>query len=285
VARWLAKREDRALHIVSVLEHNDALFIASGALPLPQRYYDEERTSIARRIDWEMRTEGGELQYQVDVLDGPGSEMIVELARARAARVIVIGTGHHDPFGRIVYGERAMQVVRLADRPVMVVPRAAVAGVVRHALVAVDFSPACLRTAMTVLPMLSIGSKLTLVHVKPDLPSDEDRNDRRVKEGYCEEAFKQFAAQLPVNSGVIVESRVLWGDPATVIDGFARTHDVTLIACGRRQRHSFAERMFMGSVSAGLLRRVNCPLLVVPDPLDVVATDPMRSRDVVATPT
>ena len=30
VARWLAQREDRELHIVSVLEKNDALAIAAG---------------------------------------------------------------------------------------------------------------------------------------------------------------------------------------------------------------------------------------------------------------
>jgi nucleotide-binding universal stress UspA family protein len=285
VARWLARREDRELHIVSVLEHNDALFIAAGALPLPQRFYDEERDSIAKRIDWDLRSAGDDVGHHVDVIDGVGAASIVDFAHARAARVIVIGTGRHDPFSRVVYGERAMNVVRLSDRPVLVVPRVASAGVVRHALVAVDFSPACFRAARAVLPMLSIGSRLTLVHVKPSTPNDDAGQNQPVAEGRCEEAFKRFVAELPVPAGVLVETRVLWGNPATVMDGFARTHGVTLIACGRRQKHSFTERMFMGTVSEGLLRRVNCPLLVVPDPQDVVAANPAGGRDTVAAPT
>jgi hypothetical protein len=49
------------------------------------------------------------------------------------------------------------------------------------------------------------------------------------------------------------------------IDEFARTNGVGLIACGRRQNHTIAERLFVGSVSAGLLRRVACPILIVPE--------------------
>src|SRR5258708_4805008 len=175
VARWLAEREDRALHVVSVLEHHDSLSLAAGVPTLPPAYYEEERSAIASRMDAEIRASSREdVEFRVDVLDGPSARSIVDLAHDRGARMIVIGTGRHDPLGRFVYGERAIQIVRVADRPVLVVPRVASAGFVRHAIVAVDFSPASLRAAVAVLPMLSPGSLLTVLHVKPAIDPSSD---------------------------------------------------------------------------------------------------------------
>ena len=57
-----------------------------------------------------------------------------------------------------------------------------------------------------------------------------------------------------------------------LIDAFARANGVSLIASGRRQNHSLADRLFVGSVSAGLLRHVHCPILIAPEQQDADAT-------------
>ncbi len=270
VARWLAQREERELHLVSVLERYDNIAVAAGAPMLPPQYYDEERTAIAERMQDQLANRvKTDTHFRVDVIDGQYAQSIVELAHDRGARVIVIGTGRHDSLGRFLYGERAMQIVRLTDRPVLVVPRNASPGFVRHAAVAVDFSPASLRAATALFPMLSAGSRLTLIHAKPHAHADETGNGSA--EGRCDELFKRFIRLLHVPATISVETRVVWGDPVTAIDDFARLNGVSMIACGRRQNYTLTERLFVGSVSAGLIRRVQCPVLVTPEQHDDAA--------------
>jgi nucleotide-binding universal stress UspA family protein len=273
VARWLATREERELHVVTVLEQGDALGMAAGMPPLPQGYYDEERLALAEQIreDLSLDGSGADLPH-VAVLEGSNARAIVGAARKCGARVIVIGTGRHDTIGRLVHGEGALQILSITDRPVLIVPRDARPGPVAVAVVAVDFSPASLRAARAALPMLSEGSRLVLVHVKPtvaskkEMPSwsDEPYEQRSLRQ------FNQFLRQLPTLPGVVVETKVLQGDASRTIIEYARMYDAGLIACGRLG-HSFVERVLVGSVSTALVRHATCPVLVAPElPGDLV---------------
>ena len=267
VAQWLAHREDRELHVVSVLEQGDALASAAGAPPLPPRYFEEERASIAAQMHGTLAsTMEGHGQFRVDVLDGPCARTIVEVAHDRGARVIVIGTGQHGSLGRFVYGERALEIVRLADRPVLVVPRGASSGAVRRAIVAVDFSPVSFRAARALIPMLSDTSILTLVHVKPAVPVDDQHGPwNKNSELRCENLFRRFVRLLPVPPSVTVETKLLWGDAASALEQYAELCQADMIACGRRRSHSLIERFLVGSVSSALVRTQTCPILIVPE--------------------
>jgi nucleotide-binding universal stress UspA family protein len=263
VARWLARREERELDVVSVLEQQDALAIAAGAPALPPRYYEDEAAAVETRMRSTLASlMDGRQKFTVNVLTGPTAPTIVERARETGARMIVAGTGQHGSFGRFVYGERALQIVRMADRPVLIVPRETRSGSFMNVIVAVDFGPASLRAARAVLPMLSEGSRLTLVHVRPDSTTTYEKRGYEV---HCDELFERFRMQLHVLPGLTVEKRVLWGDSATVIQEYALRNHVDLIACGRRRHHSLVERFVIGSVSAALLRTVSCPLLIAPE--------------------
>lgn len=274
VARWLAHREDRELHVISIVEDHDALAIASGAAPLPDRFYKEEQHAIANRLTTELaahETDG--VTCQVTVENGPGANAVVDLARQRNARLIVIGTGRHDALGRFIYGERAMQIVRAADRPVLVVPRGAARVPLHHAIVAVDFSRSSLRAACAIIPMLTSGAQLTLLHVRPASPKPS-----RIRAGFpgdapCDDLFARFISLLPMAPGIDVTTRLLWGDPVDAIIEYGKAAGADLIACGRLQRHSLAERLFVGSVSAGLLRNASCAVLVAPELRDDALAD------------
>jgi nucleotide-binding universal stress UspA family protein len=274
VARWLAAREERELRVVSVLESSDGPAVAAGVPHLAAQHCDEERTALAAQIRQELWFKGNGADVpQVEVLAGSSLEPVVDTARESRARVIVVGTGRHDPIGRYIYGERALQMLRLADRPVLVVPRNAQAGPVSVAVVAVDFRPASLRAARAVLPMLSEGGRLILVHVKTAVSLKEENagwwND--AYERRCADLFAQFQRQLPSMPGVTIETKFLRGDAVRTILEYATSLGAGLIACGRLG-HSLMERVFVGSVSSALVRQATCPVLVAPElPSDALA--------------
>jgi nucleotide-binding universal stress UspA family protein len=250
------------------MEQGDALAVAAAMPPLPQRYYDEERLALAQQIREDLSLNGTATDVShIAVLQGTTAHAIVGAARQCGARVIVIGTGRHDTIGRFVHGEEALQILGITDRPVLIVPRDARAGSVAVAVVAVDFSPASLRAARAALPMLSEGSLLMLVHVKPT------GNSKKEKVGWSDEPyeqrsqrlFKQFLRQLPTLPGVVVETKILQGEDAsrTIVE-YAKMCGAGLIACGRLG-HSFVERVLVGSVSTALVRHATCPVLVAPE--------------------
>ena len=275
MARWLAHREDRELRVITIVEAHDALGGADGVATLPARYYEEERAAIAARLADEMQSRAADgVVCRISVENGPSARSVVDLARECDARLIVIGTGRHDAFGRFVYGERAMQIVRAADRPVLVVPRGASAGPLQRAIVAVDFSRASLRAASAILPMLSFGAELTLVHVRPATPKTEsDAPGSAHTDIACDDLFARFIRLLPLPPGINISTKLLWGDPVESIDLYAVSSGADLLACGRLRSHTLAERIFVGSVSAGLLRRAHYAILIAPELSDDARAD------------
>jgi nucleotide-binding universal stress UspA family protein len=149
---------------------------------------------------------------------------------------------------------------------VLVVPPDAVAGPVSEAVVAVDFSPASLRAARFAMSMTADYGRLTLVHVKSAVKLSEegagwweDAYERRATD-----LFHRFVAALRAERGITIDTRLLHGDVASVLAAFAREIGAGVIACGGR-RHSFIERMLLGSVSTELIRRAECTVVVQPD--------------------
>ena len=280
VARWLAAREERTLHVVSVLEHDDPVAAIAGVPPHPERYYVEQRKALAAQITRDLaRCDGHGEPPLVEIVDGPSASGVVDAAHRCNARVIVIGTGKHDPIGRYVYGERALEIISIADRPVLIVPREATAASVSTAIVAVDFSPASVRAARAVLPMLSQGGRLILVHVKTASRRREEStgwwND--AYERRCADLFAQFQRQLPIIPRVSVETKFFRGDAVQTLLEYATTCNAGLIACGRLG-HSLLARIFVGSVSSALVRQATCPVLVAPELSgDVMAPQPSQA--------
>jgi nucleotide-binding universal stress UspA family protein len=267
MAQWLATQQHRPLQLLSVLEPNETVAIAAGIPLVTEHYHTGEHAAIGDLLEARLgRTADGlEVDHRVDVVEGPTARTIVDLAHDRNAHVVVVGTGQHGKIGRVVYGERAVQISRLSDRPVLVVPPTAKAGPVREAIVAVDFSPASLRAARFALDLIADDGELVLVHVKSAVNlSDEGA-------GWWDEAYKRrttdlfrrFTAQLRPGRGIRIGTQLLHGDVADSLLAYAR-HDAGLIACGGR-RHSFIERMLLGSVSTQLVRRAECPVLIVPN--------------------
>jgi nucleotide-binding universal stress UspA family protein len=267
LAQWFADQEARPLHALTVLETNDAVAIAAGIPVLPEQYHAEERAAVTDLLEERLarRTPHPELERRVDVIQGPAARSVADVAEERGASAIVVGTGSHGRLGRLVYGEHAVQISRLTDRPLLVVPPTAHAGRYARAMVAVDFSPASRRAAQLALAFVADEGELALVHVKSAVNLSEE------SAGWWEEAyerraadlFHRFVALLEVPRGIRLTTRMLRGDVAATLLAHARERYVGLVACGGR-RHSFLERVLLGSVSTELIRRTEWPLLVVP---------------------
>jgi nucleotide-binding universal stress UspA family protein len=270
VARWIAAREDRELRVVSVLEPDEGIGTASVP-PLTSRYYDNERTALAAQIRRELGDDAAAARAKVDVLQGSSVQTVVDAARECGARVIVVGSGRHNPIGRYVYGERALQIVGRSGRPVLVVPDGTVPSPVSTAVVALDFNPASVRAAIAALTFLSPGGRLVVVHVKPGVTLNgemagwwNDADERR-----CADRFAQFMRLLPRLPDVTVDSKFLRGDIVPTVMDYAAAQGAGLIACGRLG-HSLIARVFVGSVSSALIREARLPVLVAPElPSDV----------------
>lgn len=268
VAQWLAAVQGRPLHAVTVLEPNEMVAVAAGVPVLPEHYHAEERAAIAELLEERLsRTAVARgTARRVDVIDGSAVPTVADVARERDAHAIVVGTGQHGALGRLVYGERAVQITRLSERPVIVVPPNAVVGPVTAAIVAVDFSPASQRAAHYALEMLADRGRLTLVHVKSAVNLSEegagwweDAYERRTAD-----LFRRFSASIRSERGITITTKMLHGDVAGALLTLARDEQVGLIACGGR-KHSFIERVLLGSVSTELIRHAECTVVVMPD--------------------
>ena len=268
VARWLAADQERPLHAITVVEPHEMVAVAAGVPVVPDRYSADERAAIAALLEERLsRIPGtGGAAGRVEVMDGPAAQTVADVASERAVHAIVVGTGQHGALGRLVYGERAVQIARLADRPVVVVPPNANAGPVSDAIVAVDFSPASQRAARFAIDMLADDGRLTLVHVKSAVNLTEEGAGwwEEAYERRTAELFRRFAASLRPDRGITITTEMLHGDVAGALLARAREQGARLIACGGR-RHSFIERMLLGSVSTELIRRADCTVVVMPD--------------------
>jgi len=280
VARWLAAREERELHVVSVLEHDEMVAAIEDVPSLAERDDIEEQETRAAQITRALTPCDGHGEPPVvEIVHGPSASGIMDVAQRCNARVIVIGTGKHHPTGRYVYGERALEIVGIADRPVLVVPGEATAASVSVALVAVDFSPASVQAARAVLPMLSQGGRLVLVHVPTADAGREERTGRgnEAIRQRCADLFAHFQRQLPSSPGISVETKLFHGDPVQTLLEYATMRNAGLVACGRLG-HSLAARIFVGSVSSALVRQATCPVLVAPELSgDMMAPQPSQA--------
>jgi len=267
IAQWLADKQHRPLHALTVLEPTEMAAVAAGVPALPEHYFLEERAAIAELLETRLaRTPAFDSSPRVDVLQGPAAQTVADVAREREVHAIVVGTGQHSALGRLVYGERAVQITRLSERPVVVVPPNAASGPVAEAIVAVDFSPASQRAAHFAMEMLADGGRLTLVHVKSAVNLSEEGAGwwDEAYENRTADLFRRLVASLRPERGITIATQLLHGEPAPALLGFAREREVGLIACGGR-RHSFIERLLLGSVSTELIRHARCTVVVMPD--------------------
>jgi nucleotide-binding universal stress UspA family protein len=205
---------------------------------------------------------GDQAGWSHQVIIGNPSREIANAAEKRGADLIILGRSQRGAIDRFLGADTTLQVMRCSSIPVLVVddemekPSTIVA--------AVDFRVASARAASVALEMLCGEGTLYLTYVEQpvevlgtDAPEDEDYPDEILV------LFRRLLEKLRPPADVVVETVVLTGAPVPAIAEFCDRVGADLLAVGTHSLPRVA-RALIGSVSAGLIRRLRTPILVAP---------------------
>jgi nucleotide-binding universal stress UspA family protein len=281
-SRCIVVGVDRSLNSRVALEHaarragpSGHLIVANAVRALPEPVsravagLDDVHRDMARQLVEQQSAVAG-VAAKPEVLDGRPAEALTELARQNDADEIVIGTRGMGRFAAAL-GSVAHALLGQADRPVVIVPRAA-ADHPRQAhehgqcvvVVGYDGSPAA-RAALSYAARRSCeGGRVVAVHAfqpVPDWmgsPNYQRALDAHQAEG--EDLLRKLEEQtdLPVE----LTTSLLEGPPARAIVAAADARDADEIVIG--SRGFGAVRGVLGSVSHAVLHEADRPVVVIP---------------------
>lgn len=264
-ARLASRAFGGSLQVLGVCEPTPGVAAGMDVLPVPADLDEARRASMAEDVRRAISiSAAGDPAWPVDVQLGSPSRLLATEALRRHASVIVMGIGRHNPLDRLFGTETTLATLRESRVPVLAVGPNFPAHPM-DAVVGLDFSAASVHAARLAARLVAPNGRLTLVHVRPryEHPSADwqawDADYGRT----LPPLFDQVRAQLDPPDGVIVETVTVRGDPASSLLSYAQQAQCALIAVGT-QRHSFLERLVVGSVATRVLRTSRCGVLAVP---------------------
>ena len=135
-----------------------------------------------------------------------------------------------------------------------------------HILVAADGSENAFRAATEAakIALLSSESRVTIVYVSDFEKSKTDVLHATSAESLYMERRKKIAGVEAIfrDAGITFTVEMLRGAPGPEIVKYANNNAVDLVVIGSRGLNSLQE-MVLGSVSHKVMKRVNCPALIV----------------------
>jgi nucleotide-binding universal stress UspA family protein len=239
--------------------------VAFPAATIQQMVDDEER-ALAAAVD-EARQVGAKRVTSVFARGVPWDQ-IVETARHDVAiDLIVMGTHGRTGFTRILLGSVAENVIRHAPCSVLAVRGHAPAGVFKHVLCPVDFSPSSRYAAELAVAIAEPGGAgVVLLHVLDmpvgylgdpmivDLSAELDRHAERVLEAWSAELCTR--SEVPVT----ISSRIGRAGPQ-ILAALEADRTFDLVVLGSHGRTGL-RRVLIGSVAEKTVRHAPCPVLI-----------------------
>jgi nucleotide-binding universal stress UspA family protein len=208
------------------------------------------------------------MECDLEMHFGSAAEEIGRVAAAVDPTIVVVDAAAHRRPGRGAAGARALQLLRRVGCPVLSVAfgRAALP---RRAVVGVDFSPASIRAAQAALLLLDDRATVRFAHVAIQTYSDQPVREPSgaILGGDAIAEFDRLRAELApyLTSDGTVETRVLAGSVVDELLFEADAAEADLLAVGTHGP-GFVERLFVGSVAAGVVHHAPCSALVAPNP-------------------
>ena len=253
-------------------------------MPESQGFFSEEfettrHIQLQRDVEAQMKRTLGS-QVPLELYGGDPARVIAQTAIRTRATMIVAGIGQHGLPARLFGNEMALRIMRTSECPVLAVTHD-MRHLPRRIIAAIDFSEPSIRALRLALTVAAPGAVLFLVHVAPrdsQLHTWNDTYKRNMLEAL--DAVKQ---KLDLPAGMIAESVLLQGDPATELLSHARSANADLIATGSHGR-GFVARLLVGSVAAQLVRSSFCSVLAVPQAITRPVSTSTSKATHVATP-
>ncbi len=264
-ARLAGRTFEAAIEILGVCEPTPAVAGGMDVIPAPVELDDMRRTSMVSDIQRTVSVSAvGDPAWPVEVKIGSPARTLATESQRRAASMLVMGIGRHNPLDRLFGTETTLATLRESSVPVLAVgmnfPSAP-----NHAVVGMDFSAASVHAARLSIRLLGADGRLTLVHVRPrfEHPSDDWQAWDSEYGKTLPPLFEQIRQQLNAPATMTVETITIRGDPAPALLAYAQQSGAELIALGT-QRHGLIERLVVGSVATRVLRTSRCAVLAVP---------------------
>jgi nucleotide-binding universal stress UspA family protein len=235
---------------------------------------DSQRMLEAARLEADLDAE------LVTVADMSPAHALQHAAQERDADLIVVGSAHHGPLGRIFLGDVGRVVLHGAPCPVAVAPKRFRNGPPRTIAVGFDGSAqarAALDVGVRLAHELRAALTLYVVWDAPPMPiaaaaAGVGELDRTLEasRGHANQLLADTLAELPIS----VAGHILRGVPRVELGEVAR--DVDLLIVGSRAWGPLS-RVALGSTSDWLVHHAQCPVLVVPRPSHVPDEPPVGS--------
>jgi nucleotide-binding universal stress UspA family protein len=203
-----------------------------------------------------------DLHIQSQIIEGDVAGAIVDTALSEQVDLIVMSTHGYSGLTRWVLGSVTEKVLRSAPCPVLAV-RAA-----RHpqkVLITLDGSPLSDRAIEPGLAVAqSLNAAVTLLRVVPRVSIDGrlDEHERGLSRRMQEDLIEEAKDYLRARSDMSVKCEVRIGSPAEVILEHIETYGTDLTVMATHGRTGL-KRWVYGSVTAKVLRSVNCSMLVI----------------------
>jgi nucleotide-binding universal stress UspA family protein len=205
--------------------------------------------------------------HAVALSDGSPARALHKAAKWHDSQLIVVGSDHHGPIGRVVAGDVTLGTLHGAECPVVVAPRrySERAGVIRTIGVGYDASPESHAAALLAHDLaVAAGAKLRVISVlEPPGPGGGrltyDPYWAENAEAIREEGQQQLD-DLLAELGEIATGEVVVGDPANELSYAG--NDFDLLVTGARG-YGPVRRVMLGSTSSKLVHRAPCPVLVL----------------------
>jgi nucleotide-binding universal stress UspA family protein len=199
------------------------------------------------------------LVLQRDEPTGSPAGAILDAAQAAGVSAIVIGTYDYPSSARILLARVAVEVVRRAKLPVIVVPAAGgmtcATDLIAAIVVAFDESESSGAALDFALDFARpSGTRVTLVHA---VEEDADARSRAT----ADELLMKSAARFK-RAGAEIDTVLLEGPAAPSVLEYVNNHPVDLLAIGAHAGHGL-ERPLLGSVAADVIRGSTVPVAVL----------------------
>jgi len=238
--------------------------VAAGPFVLPVDYSDETETMLAlARAELE-----GRVPVQSKAVGLSPARALTEVAEQEHADLVVIGSSHQGPLGRVVPGTTADRLLTGAPCAVAVAPRGYERDEVRHVGVAYDGSPeaeAALRAAEALA--VDVDAELSCYCVVEPAPVTDSVIAAGTGSEWPSVTAKEHARQLlyyvadHAPRGLKPETLMLHGHAAEQICRRTAGH-VDLLFTGSRG-YGPLHRALVGGVSGALVRDAGCPVVVM----------------------
>ena len=206
---------------------------------------------------------GARPPWRIRVPLGAPADAILDAAHG--ADLVIMGLRRERLIERIVHDATTPHVVRECTVPVLAVTPE-LRGMPRTIVIAADFSAESNAAARLACRLFTGCAKFVFVHIESDFDAaiaNLDEVTRMVRENDWAAAFQGLIETLSVPAGAKVETVVVRGTVPRTLLAFAGRRGADLLVVGR-QRHDDDESLLVGSVTAGLVRRAPCSLLITP---------------------